>query len=316
MLPIPFPLASEWCLENGRTHRSKNAIPIHPLVLAFSDIYKELSSDQNKSSSHALAGGKCDLADADSVHAVLYVIGRVVNGGIVENCPSLVHARSCIAATAASTWSFANTASDASKWASGAVLQQRDTNGDLHPCAYLSKSFSETERNYEIYDRELLGIVRALEEWQHYLEGSGHPVTILTDHKNLSYFKQPQKLNRRQARWALFLSQFDLQLVHTPGRNMVQSDALSRRPDLCPETDHDNEDRILLPDNLFVHLIDTELTTRFKVFAAKDAFFNTAHEAITNGTLPPMKTQLSDWEARDGLIFYKNRCYVPADEQL
>ena len=97
---------------------------------------------------------------------------------------------------------------------------------------------------------------------------------------------------------------------------MVQSDALSRRPDLCPETDHDNEDRILLPDNLFVHLIDTELTTRFKVFAAKDAFFNAAHEAITNGTLPPMKTQLSNWEARDGLIFYKNRCYVPADEQL
>ena len=206
--------------------------------------------------------------------------------------------------------------SDASKWASGAVLRQRDANGDLHPCAYLSKSFSETERNYEIYDRELLGIVRALEEWRHYLEGSGHPVTILTDHKNLSYFKQPQKLNRRQARWALFLSQFDMQLVHTPGRNMVQSDALSRRPDLCPDTDHDNEDRILLPDNVFVNLIDTELTTRFKVFAAKDAFFNAAQAAITDGTLPPMKTKLSDWEMRDGLVFYKGRCYVPADEQL
>jgi len=54
---------------------------------------------------------------------------------------------------------------DASKYASGAVLLQLDTNGDIHPCGYLSKSFNETERNYEIYDRELLAIIRALTEW-------------------------------------------------------------------------------------------------------------------------------------------------------
>ena len=206
--------------------------------------------------------------------------------------------------------------SDASKWASGAVLRQRDDNGDLHPCAYLSKSFSEPERNYEIYDRELLGIVRALEEWRHYLEGSGHPVTVFTDHKNLSYFREPHKLNRRQARWALFLSQFDLQLVHVPGRQMVQSDALSRRADLCPAKDHDNEDRTLLPDNLFVRMIDTELTTRFHAFAVKDSLFTAVTTALENGSAPPLKSQLSDWEHRDGLIFYKNRCYVPANDQL
>ncbi len=55
--------------------------------------------------------------------------------------------------------------SDASKIATGAVLHQADTNGDLHPCAYLSKSFNDAEQNYEIYDHELLGIVRALDEW-------------------------------------------------------------------------------------------------------------------------------------------------------
>jgi len=49
--------------------------------------------------------------------------------------------------------------SDASKYASGAVLMQTDVNGDRHPCAYLSKSFSPAERNYEVYDRELLGII-------------------------------------------------------------------------------------------------------------------------------------------------------------
>src|SRR5271155_5076744 len=54
--------------------------------------------------------------------------------------------------------------SDASKVATGAVLTQLDCNGDQHPCTFISKTFSLTERNYEIYDRELLGIIRALEE--------------------------------------------------------------------------------------------------------------------------------------------------------
>ena len=86
--------------------------------------------------------------------------------------------------------------SDASKFATGVILRQADSNGDMHPCAYLSKSFNSAERNYEIYDRELLGIVRALTEWRHYLEGSPYPVEVLSDHKNLTYFRTTQKLNR------------------------------------------------------------------------------------------------------------------------
>jgi Reverse transcriptase (RNA-dependent DNA polymerase)/RNase H-like domain found in reverse transcriptase len=54
--------------------------------------------------------------------------------------------------------------SDASKVATGTVLTQLDSNGDQHPVAFLSKTFSKTKRKYEIYDRELLGIIRALKE--------------------------------------------------------------------------------------------------------------------------------------------------------
>ena len=68
----------------------------------------------------------------------------------------------------------------------------------MHPCGYLSQSLDAAQRNYEIYDRELLGIVRALEEWRHYLEGNPFPVRVLSDHKNLEYFHTAQKLNRRQ----------------------------------------------------------------------------------------------------------------------
>ena len=69
---------------------------------------------------------------------------------------------------------------DASKHTSGAVLRQQDSNGDWHPCGYLSKSFTETEQNYDIEYRELLAVIRALEEWWHYLLGSPHEVILWT----------------------------------------------------------------------------------------------------------------------------------------
>ena len=89
-----------------------------------------------------------------------------------------------------------------------------------HPVAFLSKSLNEHERNYEIYDKELLAMIRALEEYRHYLEGHPEPVEIWSDHLNLTYFRQAQKLTRRQARWSLFLSHFNFVLKHRPGKTV------------------------------------------------------------------------------------------------
>jgi RNase H-like domain found in reverse transcriptase len=111
--------------------------------------------------------------------------------------------------------------SDASKVATGTVLTQLNLNGDRHSVAFLSKTFTETERKYEIYNRELLGIIRALKEWRHYIQGSGHMTVVYSNHKNLTYFRTAQKLNDQQARWSLYLSGFDLKLIHLPGTKMV-----------------------------------------------------------------------------------------------
>ena len=127
---------------------------------------------------------------------------------------------------------------DASLTASGGVLMQKDSNGDLHPCAYHSTTFSPAERNYDIYDRELLAVIQALKEWHHYLTGTEHPVTIITDHRNLGYFKQPQNLSRRQARWWLFLQEYDIRWGMERGINMGPADALSRKDEV--ETSDDN----------------------------------------------------------------------------
>jgi len=58
--------------------------------------------------------------------------------------------------------------SDASKYATGVVLSQLDSNGDRHPVAFYSKPFSPAEQNYDLHDRELLAIIQALEAWRHF----------------------------------------------------------------------------------------------------------------------------------------------------
>src|ERR1700678_3424930 len=67
-----------------------------------------------------------------------------------------------------------------------------------------------------------------------------------------------QKLNRQQARWLLYLSEFDVKLVHMPGMKMIQSDALSRRPDHGEGSEQDNDDLIMLPEGLFLNLLDRQ----------------------------------------------------------
>ena len=105
--------------------------------------------------------------------------------------------------------------------------QQSLEDGKWHPVAFLSKSLSPVERNYEIHDKEMLAIVRALEEWRHFLEGVEHQVKIWMDHKNLEYFMTTKKLNQRQARWSLLLARFNFLLHHHPGKTMGKSDTLS-----------------------------------------------------------------------------------------
>ena len=71
--------------------------------------------------------------------------------------------------------------------------------------AFISKSLNEMKRNYEIHDKEMLAVIRELENWRHLLEDTKYKFEVWTDHKNLEYFMKVQKLNRKQACWALFV---------------------------------------------------------------------------------------------------------------
>jgi len=118
---------------------------------------------------------------------------------------------------------------DASNFALGAILSHFGINGLLHPVAFYSRKLISAEINYQVYNKELLAIIMAFEQWRLYLVGAQHRVQVLTDHKNLLYFTTTQTLNRCQARWSIFLADFDFEIQYQPGTQQGKADALSRR---------------------------------------------------------------------------------------
>ena len=291
---------------------------------------------------------------------------------------------------------------DASDYVSAGVFSQPDEAGVLRPVAFFSKKHSPAECNYEIYDKELLAVVLAFEEWRAELEGSPLKIKVFSDHKNPKYFMTTKHLNRRQARWAEYLSRFDFKIHYRPGRLGTKPDALTRRlGDLLSEGDP----RVVFQDQVVLkpHQIASEsesgvtnlksdrrqvnktpvklaVTTRAQAAAeteetaARDAnnednitydtdqtdedkqvdnadkpsttpiidnteddedednepplaeaisqaykideFAQEILEALQAGTRFSKKITLGLCQERDGMLYYQDRLYIPADERL
>ena len=120
---------------------------------------------------------------------------------------------------------------DTSDYVIGEVLFMKCKNRKWRPITFLSKSLNKTERNYEIHDKEILTVIRGLENQRYLLEEAKFKFEVWTDHKNLEYFMKMQKLNRRQVHWALYLSRFNFTLKHVSETKMGKADELSKRLD-------------------------------------------------------------------------------------
>ncbi|QRV99033.1 Retrotransposable element Tf2 protein [Ceratobasidium sp. AG-Ba] len=199
---------------------------------------------------------------------------------------------------------------DASDFATGAILSQFSEDDRLHPVAFLSKAMTPAERNYDIYHKELLAIVKALKEWRHLLEGTALPVQIITDHKNLEPFKASKDLRGRLARWAGFLSEFNFQLKYRPGKTNGKADILSRKDEHRPLGG--GESRALLDPNLFIAAIkpDEVLDDRIRDAYLQDERLNHIIEALQKND------KVKNWSWNDGLLIFKNKIYVPNDDSI
>jgi hypothetical protein len=152
---------------------------------------------------------------------------------------------------------------DASGYGMGAILSQEEGSDTLmltleklkmkpvlHPITYYSATFMPTQRNYDVYDWELLAIMMALNHWRQYLGWTKVPFMIMMDHANLQYWKFPQNLTRWTAWWYLDLQEYDYEILYIPGKENGPPDALSRPPGVN-QGKEDNQGIMVLPPEKF-----------------------------------------------------------------
>jgi hypothetical protein len=196
---------------------------------------------------------------------------------------------------------------DASGYAKGGVLTQFQR-GEFRTVAYLSKAMLPAERNYDTHDRELLAIMTALAEWRHFLLGAKQIFEIWTDHKNLQYFRKPQNISYRQARWFGDLAAFHFTLHHFPGSANCRADALSRRPGY-DVGDSDNSDVTVLPSSLFI----SEFVSFSPIISDLIASASFREPSVVRD----LAAKRPDWtESEDGLACWRGRIYVPNQRSL
>jgi hypothetical protein len=210
---------------------------------------------------------------------------------------------------------------DASGFATGGALLQKHADGLWHPVAFRSASMQPAERNYEIYDREMLAIIEALKDWRHFLEGLPNPFEIVTDHANLAYWRSAQDLSRRQARWALYLSRFEFSLSHRPGKANTQADPLSRLESHQVHDGDDNQQQVVLKPEWFARLamarlLVNPLEDRIRRASSKESEVLEALERLKKTGPRRLVNGLAEWEEEGGLVYHRGKVYVPPDNDL
>ncbi|QRW23181.1 Retrotransposable element Tf2 protein [Rhizoctonia solani] len=184
----------------------------------------------------------------------------------------------------------------------------------LHPLGFLSESFKGAEQNYDTHNKELLAIIRSFEHWRIFLEGTAHPITVFTDHRNLEYWKESRTFNRRHTQWHLLLAGYNFQIVYCPGKQSGKPDALSRRPDHAniPPTN-----QTMLPDPVFANvalvLPEKELQRQIKRSLDQDKSLEEILQFLQNESKAPpsIKRAFKDYEMEARLLFYQGQIVVP-----
>ncbi|KAF8761562.1 hypothetical protein RHS01_00204 [Rhizoctonia solani] len=195
---------------------------------------------------------------------------------------------------------------DASGVAMGAIPSQRGDDNCLHPTAYMSKSFSGAKANYDTHDKELLAIIKALEEWQIFLEAMDKPVQVFTNHRNLEYWMQARTFNRRHACWRIFLSNFNFEIHYCPGKQSGKPDALSRRSDYINQPP---EPEIMLLEEVFANTTEEELEIIMDICTKlrEDPSLEPIIQFLTDNadsTPPSIRKAYQDYNWEEDLLWY------------
>ena len=131
-----------------------------------------------------------------------------------------------------------------------------------------------------------------------------------------------QKLNRRQARWSLYLSRFDFVLKHVAGKSMGRADSLSRRVDWAEGVEKDNENQVMLKEEWLevramerlVEGPEEEIVKKIKKARDKDEEVIKVVEEMKKAGVKTLRDE--EWQIEEELVLKKGRVYIPKDEKL
>jgi len=188
---------------------------------------------------------------------------------------------------------------DASGFAIGAVLSQKDRHGQERPVGFLSRKLTPAEQNYAVHEKETLAIIYALTKFRHYLLGTF--VKIITDHASLKFLSTQPNLSQRQARWMEILQEYNYEIQYKPGNTNVVADSLSRRPDLEINS---------------ISMTLTDIQQEIKEAFPDDKDFGTIWKEL----LKLENQEDQSFVIRDQLLYKKDgeqlRLCIPADQKL
>jgi transposase InsO family protein/predicted aspartyl protease len=195
---------------------------------------------------------------------------------------------------------------DASDCYAGGVLQQR-VKGNWKPLGYFSKRFTDTQRKYSTYDRELLSIFLAIVHFRNMFEG--RELTIFTDHKPLTFaFSKlgSDKETPRRTRQLLFISEFTTDIRHISGSENTVADALSRIETISGATciDYAEVAREQSVDSELAHALrDPVITSRLKRVRLPDSTNEIYCDGSTGRSRPylPLRFRKQAFDAMHGL---------------
>ncbi|UYV62479.1 K02A2.6-like [Cordylochernes scorpioides] len=217
--------------------------------------------------------------------------------------------------------------SDASSYGLGAVLKQEGKNGIWRPVAYSSRTMTPTEKRYAQIEKEALAITWACERFQDFLLGKRF--RIETDHKPLIPLfstKELSSLTPRLQRFRMRMMRFGFEIVHIPGKELLDADALSRQPLLTTEGGEDERPTSAHINAVLSSIIDKdEMLTKIFEAQQEDTTLKAVVNYLEQGWPDKKKMSqalLSYWHVKDelgvqnGLLMRSCRLVIPASMKL
>jgi hypothetical protein len=194
----------------------------------------------------------------------------------------------------------------------------------LKPVGYHSRTLNEPERNYEIYDKELLAIVECLKHWRVYLHSNNQLIRILSNHQNLEYFMTTKQLTRREACWALLISEYNFVIQYRTGISNKKADALSWKPGDKPLKGSDQTTGSVLKPHHFaqitVMVIVNDQDLRNKIIEAqeKNKLVWSVESFLSKRSLLPLKMRkgFEDYTMAGEILMRNSQVYIPNDNSI